>query len=678
MAVDPGGNSYLTGARNYALLNNGTNASSDVFVTKLDATGQVVWTRTFGGSGGWVGTAIAVARTGEIYVAGTAGSADLLLSNALQASPTGAFILKLSADGNTVLYSTYFGGGTGSTTINAIATDASANLYLTGITSDRAFPVTAGMPGDPGIGPYQQDGFLTEISAAGDRIIYSGLIAGSKVPCPQSFCGIQTALSPGVAIAVNSKGEAYVAGNTNTTDLMTTAGVVGQAGIGAYVAKVNAGGAAFGFITYLGAGVEFSVRAAWPENVAHGMTLDSAGNVYVAGATSDPKFPATAGAYQTSYAGTSGTGGNLSNTNAFVAKLAADGSRIIWATYIGGTGPDSAQTVAVDGQGYVWISGTANSPQFPNTNGWSNGGEFLVEVSSTGAALDYAGRYPAQTVALSIGLDSSGMVHAAGPTGIVSGIMPGTAPVMRVFGVMNLAGGEITGSIATGEMVTIYGPHIGPSTAVSGSVSNGALPTTLGGVQVLFGSAAAPLLYVSDSEIQAMVPSGDVGDTIVIANGQNVSPAFPVGGAAAPQVFLSGAPAPCPRCAAGIYAAALNQDGTANSAANPAKVGSLVSIWVNGAGSVQIPVGQIVTKASNVCMNGGPVQLPCTAVQVNLYGGVVPGPIAGQAAIQYAGPAPGVMQINFIVPPQMGAGLCLFNVTANGVASHPVAVFTTQ
>ena len=122
---------------------------NDVFVSKLDTSGNILFTAVFAGKGQDRGLAVAIDPTGNVYVAGTTTSPDFPVSNALQSqnSQFGAgFIVKLSPDGKTILYSTYFGGLAGSTAINAMTTDAAGNLYLTGMTFATDFPHTSGMP----------------------------------------------------------------------------------------------------------------------------------------------------------------------------------------------------------------------------------------------------------------------------------------------------------------------------------------------------------------------------------------------------------------------------------------------------------------------------------------------------------------------------------------------------
>jgi uncharacterized protein (TIGR03437 family) len=445
-----------------------------------------------------------------------------------------------------------------------------------------------------------------------------------------------------------------VAGNSNTTDLPTTQGVLATRGIGAFVMKVKSGGAGLAYLTYLSPTNYFFYP---PVNVLHAIAVDSTGSAYLAGATDDPMFPVTAGAYQTTLGGSSGSGSqDVLPTDAFAAKLASDGSKMLWATYVGGRGADIAASMVVDANGNVWMSGTTISPDFPNANGWSSGGDFLAEVSSSGTELSYAARYPNETVGQAVGVDlTSGLIHAAGSAGIVAGIAPGKAPTMMVFGITNAAGSETSGRVAPGEAISIFGPHIGPMSAVTAKLdSQGALPTTLGGVQVSIGGNNVPLLYVSDWQINAIVPGLNNPAKVRVTNGGNTSPDFPVVTTdALPQVFRS----------ADGFAAALNEDGSINSAQNPAKFGSIVSVWATGI--FEAPVGQITVKAVNSCSQ-------CT---INVYGTLLPGPIVQKATVLYAGPAPGLVsgftQINF----RLAYG-DFFNVEVDGYSSEPFQVHT--
>jgi len=142
IATDAAGNTYATGSRSVG----------DVFVTKLDASGNIVFTTTFGGKGSDAGNAIAVDPEGNIWVGGITSSDDFPLRDALQTVSSGAgydwqsgFLVKLAPDG-TVIYSSYFGGLQGSSSVNGVATDSGGNVYVTGETDSLDFPVTPGLP----------------------------------------------------------------------------------------------------------------------------------------------------------------------------------------------------------------------------------------------------------------------------------------------------------------------------------------------------------------------------------------------------------------------------------------------------------------------------------------------------------------------------------------------------
>ena len=129
-------------------------------------------------------------------------------------------------------------------------------------------------------------------------------------------------------------------------------------------------------------------------------------------------------------------------------------------------------------------------------------------VSADGSHLVYSALYPSDTVAESVAVDSSGVVHVGGSAGFVSAVSPGAPAATEIFGFQNAFGGSLTAQISPGELIAVYGPAIGPATAVAATPLNGFYPTTLGGVQVAVDGVNVPLLYVSANQINAVAPEG--------------------------------------------------------------------------------------------------------------------------------------------------------------------------
>ena len=582
IATDSAGNTYVVGSRQL-----GTPPAvvfdleyippdSDVFVSKLDPNGNLLFTDTFAGKGVDTGTAIAVDPSGNIYIAGTTTSNDFPLSKALQTQPnptygTG-FIIKLSNDGSTILYSTYFGGTLGPTFFTSMATDSSGNIFLTGATGAADFPHTPGMPsGSSGT-------ILLSISAAGDKILYAGVVEGGGVP-QSPLPGVFNSGTGGVSVAVDAAGNAYFAGNTAANNLPTTPGVLGPRGFSTgFLAKVNAATASLGYLTYL------------PSNVFT-MAVDAAGNAYIA-----------------------------SPNQVSLTKINPSASAIVWTSNLGGV----ADSIAVDANGNVWATGQASST-FPNTNGWSTGPEFLAGLNAAGTQSIYSALFPFGTVAQSVAVDPSGLVHVAGLTGFVSAIAPTTAPTMKISFFQNAAGGIVTARISPAEVISIYGPGIGPSTPATATPSGGFYPKTLAGVQVTINGMTMPVLYVSANQINAVVPmevATGAGAIIRVINGAIASPNYPVWiVSSAPEAFLP----------------AINQDGTVNSQTNPAKGGSTVIFYATGWQSSFSPLadGQVATVARDTCLGACQVFPISIAMPANgptatvLYGGAAPGIVAG-------------------------------------------------
>jgi hypothetical protein len=364
IAVDSAGNVYVTGA---ASTNFPTTAgalqptyggATDAFVAKLDATGAALIYSTYLGGGGIdSGSGIVVDSSGNVLLAGPTQSPDFpTTAGAFQATfggRTDAFVAKLNATGTAFIYSTYL-GGSGDDASFGIAADSVGNAYVTGVASIN-FPTTPGAFQTTYGGA--ADVFVTKLNATGTALIYSTYLGGSS----PDF---------GRRIALDSAGNAYVTGQTSSSNFPTTPGAFqmtyGGGPSDAFVTKLNPGGTALVYSTFLGGSAG---------DIGRSIAVDSAGNTYVTGAAS-AGFPTTPDALQTAFGG---------STDAFVAKINAAGTVLIYSTLIGGSNNDEGVEVVADASGNVYITGHTRSLDFPTTPGalQSNtvGGIFIVKIS---------------------------------------------------------------------------------------------------------------------------------------------------------------------------------------------------------------------------------------------------------------------------------------------------------
>ena len=635
VVTDAARNIYAVGSRTFAA----SDSASDVFVAKLDSAGATIFVATFSGKGSDTGSAIAVDPAGNIYAGGYTSSPNFPLRNAIQTAPTSGsypgtgFLLKLSPDGSQLIYSTYFGGP-----VKALAADSGGNVYATGQTGWSDFPVTPGMPngtinGDMLMGVF--GAFVAKLNATGDKFLYSGRISGGIRGCTGgSSCFVSPRFTWGVGIALDAAGNAYVAGNANVTDLPTTLGVLSPSGIGAWVARINASGSKLDYLTYLGTAKYPTGPNAFPGNLVSDLAVDAAGNAYLAGRTSDPQFPATAGAFQSKYDGPAEPPPYPEPpTDAFVAKLNPQGTAMVYATFLGGSSDDAATAIALDSSSAAYVTGTTKSSDFPLTTGPEQGADFVAVVNPTGSALTLSARFRDSTVSAAIAVDADRRLRVAGAAGVISSLSLNTPLATRVFGIGDAAQGTPGAAVAPGEVVSLFGTGLGPPSGVSGQAgSTGQLSVTLAGTQVLFDGVAAPLLYASQTQVNAVTP-------FALAPGKSTQVQVVAGTAASPvlqSIVVSSQPT---IFADGASAAALNQDGTPNSVSNPAKLGSIVTVWATGAGLVYpTPAdGEVATAAQNYS---------CCFVLVNndeyaevLYAGAAPGMVAGMVQINFRLPA---------------------------------------
>jgi hypothetical protein len=276
---------------------------------------------------------------------------------------------------------------------SAVAVDSTGSVYVTGRTSSSDFPTSAGSLRSS-VGSGTQKVFVAKLAPDGKSLIYCTYFGGS---------GDDAA----VGIAVDSSGNAFIAGNTASWDFPVTAGAYRSSGRGVFVTKLNSSGTA----------LLYSTLIAGPSGatVATAMAADASGNVYVAGSTFADDFPCTAGALQST---------KRSNNDAFIAKLNSFGSGLAYATFLGGSSTDYAVGLSVDDSGNAYVAGITYSPDFPTTAGALKsafGGDhdtFVSKLNPAGTALVYStflgGSQADEGSAIAV--DHAGYAYVAGRT----------------------------------------------------------------------------------------------------------------------------------------------------------------------------------------------------------------------------------------------------------------------
>ncbi|MDR3661240.1 MAG: SBBP repeat-containing protein, partial [Mycobacterium sp.] len=406
IAVDGSGDAYVTGYTSSTDFPTSQDAIQqgyvsswwgvDAFVTKLNAGGTQLLYSTYlsTSTNNYGGSRIAVDGSGNAFVTGLTGDWTFpttagAFQPTWQGGEVNAFVTKLSATGDALLYSTFLSGSSGAIG-ESVAVGAGDNAYVTGVTSSTDFPLTPNAA-QPTYGGGDSDGFVTELNAAGTGLIYSTYLGGS-------------ADTVGWSIAVNSSGHAAVTGSTTSTDFPTSSNAVQRSYGGnqdAFVTLLNAEGSQFLYSTYLG-GSDFDAGTS--------VALDGADDAYVAGTTYSADFPTTTGAYQTVAA----------DTDAFVAKLNSTGTRLLYSTFINGMGGGG---LAVDATGNAYVVGntgggfqTTADAYAPQSAGDYDG--VIAKLDATGSALLY-GTYLGGSWLddiNDIALDGNGAVYVTGMT----------------------------------------------------------------------------------------------------------------------------------------------------------------------------------------------------------------------------------------------------------------------
>jgi uncharacterized protein (TIGR03437 family) len=612
-----------------------------------------------GGSGDDSSVRVAADAAGNTYVVGSTNSPDFPLTSTAFGVPspsqTCAFVTKLNAGGNGLVWSVCMAG----LTAQGLAVDTAGEVYLLASTGSG---VT----------------LICKVDAAGDRILW-------QLPLG----------APALMIAADPDGNVYAAGSASA-GVPTTAGAYQtqqpQLGPGncservfqyacpnAFVMKVSAQGA-IQAATYLGG---------YGPDTAQAIAVDGHGDVWLTGQTVSPNFPVTANAFEPTFHGEIDFG-PLRYGDAFVSELDPTLSHLLYSTYLGGSEEDMGEAIAVDSAGAAYVTGGTASSDFPTTanalqrtyTGSPSGppgtglSGFAVKFSASGsvvystflsgggntAAVDgegdlYAGGNAALLVLSADGstllaaspatgvfaLDSQNRVHVAENSGgflsfPTAGVFqpafgggsqdawileldfsqPASPWVTNLVNAADFRNGTnpyySTYDVAPGEIVTAYGSGFDAQT------------------RILFNGVAAPILYTSPTQINAVVPFELSGQTcaITVRNGAGtIGPATLNVLAEVPALFtLDGS--------GSGQAAALNQDGSVNSASNPAARGSVISLFLSGAGALTpLPADGSIT----------PLTPP--------FATLAQGSSAVHGQVVYAGAAPGlvagVVQINLLI-----------------------------
>ncbi len=387
------------------------NSQSLILNIQQDNSDDLPYSTFLGGSGSWdEGYAITVDEIGDAYVVGETNSFDFpITAGAFDASYDGstkdAFVAKLNGSGTALIYATFLGGS--DTDLGyAIAVDATRDAYVMGYTASADFPTTT--VGFDRTYNGSGDSFVVKLNSSGTALAYSTFIGGSGSEC-NNFYGK-------CAIIVNETGNAYVTGFTSSSDFPTTAGTfnAGYSGgtLDVFIVKLNASGTALAYATFLGGS---------DEDIGRAIAIDVTGNVYVTGSTESPDFPTTPGAFDRSCNGCDDVW-----SDAFVAKLNASGTELVYSTFLGGNSFDDGTAIVEDSTGSAYVAGQTWSSDFPTTTGAFdtsfNGGSgdiFIVKLNPNGMALTYStflGGSGDFEYGNSISVDEAGSVYVAGET----------------------------------------------------------------------------------------------------------------------------------------------------------------------------------------------------------------------------------------------------------------------
>jgi Beta-propeller repeat/IPT/TIG domain len=479
LGTDAQGNIYLAGTTqspNFqvkAAVQNHFAGGSDVFVTKLDPSGNIVYSTYFGGSGADIATAMAVDPQGGVYVTGTTTSTDFPTTPGVYSSsvppPSGGapfviFLFKLNPDGS-VGYATYFSNS--QTPPGAIAVDRAGSAYLTGlsyggiVTTPGAYRTSCTcIPPSSFFSFFAlNDAYVTRFDPTGSALIFSTYLGAPVVPN---------------ALAVAADGSAYIAGEAISSGTSS-------------VFLLNATGTSL-------------IASAASGLIAQAIALARDGSLYLAGraATGPDPFFATPGAFQSD----PGLAPTANTTQTAIAKMDAQLHGVLAGTYFGGALGNRANAITLDAAGNVYVGGYTSPRSLPTRTPFVQGfgiaiTGYVAELTGDLSALLFSSAL-GDNEAFSVnglGIGANGNVVLGGSTGAPSQNLWANSlaltdpPALRIDAVENFAS-PFSDPISDGETILVQGSGFGT------------------GAQLLIGGVAATPISISPTNIVAIVPSG--------------------------------------------------------------------------------------------------------------------------------------------------------------------------
>ena len=578
IAFDAAGNLYMAGALvGIITAPNKTAFGSpdgrDIFVIKVSPAHQLIYVAQIGGSDSEFLAAMAVDRDGNVYLSGTTSSSNFpTTAGAIRSESAvgGSFVLKLDPTGGKLLYSTLIAPFS---TATCLAIDAAGNAYVGGWSDYPTFPTTAGAYQQQGL-PNRHAGFLSKISPDGTKLVFSTRLSGSTGPDTIT------------AVTVDAADVISVAGMAGSPDFPTTPGAntttTGNPdpypSCPAFIARFDATATHLLYSTLLPMDQDVELIA-----------LDAQRNLYIAG---DRR-----GGYP---------------SKMYLTKVDA-GGQLVYAKQVGGSGYQATTSLLVLGDGTAMLGGFTNSPDFPTRDSmqhcnpnesWNVG--VLVAVDPAGN-VTHASLLGGSDDVLVTGLarDPAGVTYVAGITTssnfpIAQDILPSSAAFPTwlyafQFDLSHIERGRPAATclvhaalyqptpVIGGMVETIFGSNLGPADGVNFSPGDdGRVPTEISGIRVTVDDVPAPIMYVSDTQINLVTPNqlGSTPNVCVSVAG--------VESCLSAQTTTSLSP--------GVFAV-LNEDGTVNSGANPAPRGSVISVFGTGMGpyNTDVPAGSIAS-----------------------------------------------------------------------------------